>query len=671
MSNQEKITILVADDESVSRKYLKMILQKDGYEIITVENGEKCLETYQQIFPDMVLLDGLMPVMDGFDCCRRLKELPRGNDTIVLMITGLDDRDSVNQAYEVGATDFLTKPINPAVLRRRIKYLLDVKKAERALKESEEKYRTLVENLREVIFYADKKGNLTFLNPAWQELTGLPPHSCLGYPLSIYLYPEDQPIYAQYWHCLVNSSEDTTSKLKCQVRHVKKNGNFGWMRIFASLIINDKGELEGVTGTINDITERKRIEQYQIIERDVIKILAQSEQKTEAIQKILKVIGNNLGLEIGEYWELKTEDNLIYPEIKWHINNQEIEKILSIREENLNSILWEKWDFAYDEFWLNNHKLLSAKNEVNLRHIFAFPVCNGEEKLGIITFFSRKSTQYDINLLENIVNLGNQIGQFIKRKQAEEKLKETNSLLQSELSTASEYVFSLLPSPEEHNLSVEQKFIPSSKLGGDIFDYYWLDEENIAIYLLDVAGHGIHSALLSVSILNLVRNNSLYNTDPYQPWTIITELNRLFQMDSDRLNYFTIWYGVYNTDTHELIYSSAGHPPAILIYQEDNQWKYEKLKTPSLPVGMIEDVEFDQSLCLVKPDSYLYIFSDGIYEIEQENDNIWGLENFISLLVDTQAKYQGELQHLIKQIEKVNHSRNFNDDLSILKIHLP
>jgi len=671
MSNQEKITILVADDESVSRKYLKMILQKDGYEIITVENGEKCLETYQQIFPDMVLLDGLMPVMDGFDCCRRLKELPRGNDTIVLMITGLDDRDSVNQAYEVGATDFLTKPINPAVLRRRIKYLLDVKKAEKALKESEEKYRTLVENLREVIFYADKKGNLTFLNPAWQELTGLPPHSCLGYPLSIYLYPEDQPIYAQYWHCLVNSSEDTTSKLKCQVRHVKKNGNFGWMRIFASLIINDKGELEGVTGTINDITERKRIEQYQIIERDVIKILAQSEQKTEAIQKILKVIGNNLGLEIGEYWELKTEDNLIYPEIKWHINNQEIEKILSIREENLNSILWEKWDFAYDEFWLNNHKLLSAKNEVNLRHIFAFPVCNGEEKLGIITFFSRKSTQYDINLLENIVNLGNQIGQFIKRKQAEEKLKETNSLLQSELSTASEYVFSLLPSPEEHNLSVEQKFIPSSKLGGDIFDYYWLDEENIAIYLLDVAGHGIHSALLSVSILNLVRNNSLYNTDPYQPWTIITELNRLFQMDSDRLNYFTIWYGVYNTDTHELIYSSAGHPPAILIYQEDNQWKYEKLKTPSLPVGMIEDVEFDQSLCLVKPDSYLYIFSDGIYEIEQENDNIWGLENFISLLVDTQAKYQGELQHLIKQIEKVNHSRNFNDDLSILKIHLP
>lgn len=193
MSNQEKITILVADDESVSRKYLKMILQKDGYEIITVENGEKCLETYQQIFPDMVLLDGLMPVMDGFDCCRRLKELPKGNDTIVLMITGLGDRDSVNQAYEAGATDFLTKPINPAVLRRRIKYLLDVKKAERALKESEEKYRTLVENLREVIFYADKKGNLTFLNPAWQELTGLPPF--LPWTSPVYLSLSRRPTY--------------------------------------------------------------------------------------------------------------------------------------------------------------------------------------------------------------------------------------------------------------------------------------------------------------------------------------------------------------------------------------------------------------------------------------------------------------------------------------------
>lgn len=222
MSNPNKITILIADDESVSRKYLTMILQKDGYEIIAVENGEKCLETYQQILPDMVLLDGLMPVMDGFECCRNLKELPTGNDTPVLMITGLDDRDSVNQAYEVGATDFLTKPINPAVLRRRIKYLLDAKKAEKALKESEEKYRTLVENLREVIFYADKQGNLTFLNPAWEELTGLPPHSCLGYPLSIYLYPEDQAIYAQYWHCFLNYLDNPTSKLKCQVRYVKK-----------------------------------------------------------------------------------------------------------------------------------------------------------------------------------------------------------------------------------------------------------------------------------------------------------------------------------------------------------------------------------------------------------------------------------------------------------------
>ncbi len=670
MSNPEKITILIADDESVSRKYLTMILQKDGYEIITVENGEKCLETYQQILPDMVLLDGLMPVMNGFDCCRRLKELPWGNDTPVLMITGLDDRDSVNQAYEVGATDFLTKPLNPTVLRRRIKYLLDAKKAEKALKESEEKYRTLVENLKEVIFYADKQGNLTFLNPAWQELTGLPPHSCLGYPLSIYLYPEDQVIYRRYWHSLLSSIDNPTSQLKCQVRYIRKNGNFGWIRIFASLMVNKDGEVEGITGTINDITESKRIDQYQLIERDVIKILAESEDKKEAIEKILQVMGTNLGLEMGEYWELKTEDNLIYPEIKWHINDEEINKIANLRETYFTPIIWDNWKFAPDKFWLNNKKFLLSKNNLKLKHIFAFPICNGEEKLGIITFFSRQIAQYDLNFLENIVNLGNQIGQFIKRKQAEEKLKETNSLLQSELSTASEYVFSLLPTPQQHNLSVEQKFIPSSKLGGDIFDYYWLDEENLAIYLLDVAGHGIHSALLSVSILNLVRNNSLYNTDPYQPWTIITELNRLFQMDSDRLNYFTMWYGVYNTDTRELIYTSAGHPPAILISKKEDKWEYQTLKTPSLPIGMIEDVEFDQNLCVVKPDSYLYIFSDGIYEIEQENENIWGLDNFINLLVDTQAEHNGNLQHLLREIETINLSSNFNDDLSIVKVKL-
>lgn len=666
--SERKNVILIADDESTSRKYLSRILRKDGYEVIEAENGKECLDLSSHIKADMVLLDALMPVMDGFECCRSLRQSPQYQDTPILMITGLDDFESVNQAYEVGATDFLTKPINPAVLCRRLRYLLEVKKAEKALKESEEKYRLLVENLKEVIFYADKEGKLTFLNPAWEELTSLPPESCLGKPLLIYIYPEDQKIYKNYWQSLLQAEENTPPQ-RCQVRYVKPTGNFGWMRISASPIVTN-GEIVGISGTINDITDRKRIEQYQAIERDIIKILAEAETQREGIEKILETLGRNIGAEIADYWELKPGENLVYPQNLWYINEPEILETVKKREEEVKPIPWGRWDINYDEKELDSQKLLCYPNCRKIRLVFLFAVKSGEENIGLMAFYSRRPIEYDYELLKDIAKLGAQIGQFVKRKRAEEELKATNLLLQSELQIASEYVLSLLPSPDKQGIKVEQKFIPCAKLGGDIFDYYWLDEETFVVYLLDVAGHGIHSALLSVSVLNLVRNNSLYNTDPYLPWTILEELNRLFQIDGERPNYFTIWYGVYNVNTRELAYASAGHPPAVLIYKEGQQWQYKTLHTPGLPIGMIEDVQFEERVCQIPPDSFLYIFSDGIYEIPQENGTVFGLTNFLNLLLENHRQHQGNLDRMIEQIKAINKSPNFNDDLSIIKLIL-
>lgn len=666
-SQERKTLILIADDESLSRRHLTLMLKKDEYEIVGVENGQECLTVYQELYPDMVLLDGLMPIMDGFECCRELKKLPNSEDTPILMITGLDDKISVNKAYEVGATDFLTKPINPAVLRRRIRYLLDAKKAEKALRESEEKYRTLVENLKEVVFYTDITGKITFLNPAWKELTDLSPEESLGHDFSEYIYADDLPLYHQHFISLI---EKKNRKSYWQVRYLKKNKDVGWMQIFASLVEKDQ-KIEGISGSLNDITERKRIEIYQKIERDVIKILAESDSVNNGIKGILQVIGENLAWETGEYWIFNSTTQLVNFQNSWCIENQEIENINLQHQEKIKTIPWHNWQFNSYENLLENSKYLSnyLKMKTNLQPIFVFPINNGEEHLGIMCFFSYKHQQNDFTLLEHIAMMGNQIGLFIKRKQAEEELKERNLSLQSELNLASEYVFSLLPSPDDQQeLNIEQRFIPCAKLGGDIFDYYWLDEENIVIYLLDVAGHGIHSALLSVSVLNLVRNNSLYNTDPYQPWTILTELNRLFQVD-DGNNYFTIWYGVYNKNTKELVYASAGHPPAILLSYSSSGYEYQKLSTPNIPIGLMSDFDFDQNICHIKSESILYIFSDGIYEIALENHEIWGLNNFTDLLLDIQTNNHKNLEEVINYVHLINKSGNFEDDLSILKIN--
>ena len=148
------------------------------------------------------------------------------------------------------------------------------------------------------------------------------------------------------------------------------------------------------------------------------------------------------------------------------------------------------------------------------------------------------------------------------QKQALEAL---NQELRADLDEAAEYVSSLLPAPLAGNITTESQFIPSAQLGGDCFDYYWLDSNYLAMYLLDVSGHGVGSALLSVSVLNVLRTQSLPNTDFCRPSQVLSALNNAFQMSAQGDKYFTIWYGVYNAVNRQLVYASAGHPPAVLL----------------------------------------------------------------------------------------------------------
>jgi CheY-like chemotaxis protein/nitrogen-specific signal transduction histidine kinase len=134
--NRRPPLLLVVDDDEVVRAMLVEYLAKEGYEIVEAKNGEAALMTYQQIQPDMVLLDGIMPMMDGFECCAQLQELPGGPQTPVLIITGLEDNSYVDRAFEVGAADYITKPIHWAVLRQRVRRLLQQSQLNQALEAS-------------------------------------------------------------------------------------------------------------------------------------------------------------------------------------------------------------------------------------------------------------------------------------------------------------------------------------------------------------------------------------------------------------------------------------------------------------------------------------------------------------------------------------------------------
>jgi phosphoserine phosphatase RsbU/P len=258
----------------------------------------------------------------------------------------------------------------------------------------------------------------------------------------------------------------------------------------------------------------------------------------------------------------------------------------------------------------------------------------------------------------------------LRLHQLSRDLQEQKQLLEAELAEAAEYVGAILPQPLKHpSLSIDVCFVPSRQLGGDSFDYFWLDEDNLVFYLLDVSGHGLRASLPSLSVINLLRSRALNNVNYYQPSTILSGLNRTFQMNDRNDKYFTIWYGVYNRQRRILTYSSAGHPPAILMPPlEQNHLPEKRLKTPGVPVGMFPNVKYIDAACEISARSSLYVFSDGLYEVDQQPSSHWGLNRLIALLKKYQQTPGRDLKRLLQYVRTWHPNFQFEDDLSILQI---
>ncbi|EKV01468.1 serine phosphatase RsbU, regulator of sigma subunit [Leptolyngbya sp. PCC 7375] len=267
-------------------------------------------------------------------------------------------------------------------------------------------------------------------------------------------------------------------------------------------------------------------------------------------------------------------------------------------------------------------------------------------------------------------------------------LKEQKQYLENELAEAASYVQSLLPrDTDQPPVKIQTRFLPSQQLGGDCFDFYWLDPDYLVIYLLDVSGHGLGAALLSTSVLNVLRSQSLPGTNFYRPDKVLESLNNMFQMTAQNEKYFTIWYGVYNRVNRQLMYASAGHPPAVLLSPPPPTTDVTansngggapmaetmRLRTPGMPIGMMPGTTYTWKRCSIPDNSYLYIFSDGVYEVPEtslaETGEILGLDSFIDHIV--KCPRPGQLDQLISHaiMPSIDVGQDLSDDLSLLEIN--
>jgi sigma-B regulation protein RsbU (phosphoserine phosphatase) len=274
-----------------------------------------------------------------------------------------------------------------------------------------------------------------------------------------------------------------------------------------------------------------------------------------------------------------------------------------------------------------------------------------------------------LELIARIRYHSNAYIRLLERNEVFKKLEESQKILQKELADAAAYVQSLLPEPIKNHVAVDWRYIPSMQLGGDAFGYHWLDERYFAIYLLDVCGHGVGAALHSISIINILRSHNLPRANFHDPSSVLKELNHAFQMEDHNNMFFTIWYGVFDKETKQIIYSSGGHPPAILLTGKSAESaKCYELKTRGIVIGAFPEADFENAMCQVEEFNRLFVFSDGVYEIPKSDGSIMNFHEFKDLLLKTPRRKGSELDYILQFIQNIQGKTIFGDDFSLLQV---
>ena len=260
---------------------------------------------------------------------------------------------------------------------------------------------------------------------------------------------------------------------------------------------------------------------------------------------------------------------------------------------------------------------------------------------------------------------------LMQRDEAYGALVVSRNRLRADLAEAVRYVESLLPEPLDGAVRAAWTFVPSASLGGDTFGYHWHDEDHFALYLLDVAGHGVGAALLSVSALNVLRSESLPKTDFKQPGEVITRLSEKFQMERQSGKYFTIWYGVYQKSSRRLRYAGGGHPPAILLPDAAASTPCLNLESTGPMPGILPGMVWPGAEADVPPGARLFLFSDGIYEIERNDGTLWDYEGFAEVVARYGAGDGACMERIVQHVMSISGRPAFEDDVSLVTFDFP
>ncbi len=254
-----KPLVLIIDDDFTMRLLMRETLKQSGFDVEEAEDGGPALERFQEKRPDIILLDVMMPEMDGFTVCRTLRAMPGGAHIPILLVTGLDDMESINRAYEAGATDFLTKPITWPLLGHRVRYVLRASQAIAKVGTSEARlaHAQAIAHLGNWEWQLDS--DQMTCSEEVSNIIGLPWENLAQKEVKAFLdivHPDDRQPLAD----LIRQAKNHNQGYSLDHRIVRPGGVERIVHQQAEVIVDSHGRAVQINGTLQDVTERKLVE---------------------------------------------------------------------------------------------------------------------------------------------------------------------------------------------------------------------------------------------------------------------------------------------------------------------------------------------------------------------------------------------------------------------------
>jgi PAS domain S-box-containing protein len=642
LPDQASATILYVDDDEDDRRLLGRVFREAGFRVLEAATGGDALRLCHEQ-PDVVVLDVRLPDISGFEVCRRIKTNPATGLIPVLHLSAahVSSGDRV-QGLQRGADSYLVKPVDPHELLASVHALLRIRRTEEALRQAEERYRSIFENAVEGIFQTTPDGRFLTANPALARMLGFASapemiDAVTDIGRELYASPEAR---AEWRRTL--EEHGWVHGFECEAR--RRDGQLFWASLSGRAVRDARGEVRYFEGIIEDITKRKHAEAallQRVAQQAAVAELGRRALATTRLPALLEeavvVVARTLGVEYGALFELSADgrDLLLRAGVGWQDDRVGRATVGTAERSQPGFCLLTQGPVIVEDL---AREVRFQPTQLLLDHgavsSLAVIVHGDDEPVGVLMAAStrrRAFSQDDVHFVQAVANV---VAAAIERSRAEEE----RLTRQAEQRVAQKIQRKLFPSPQlqlcgtesaghRYRFDIGGASYPAEATGGDYFDYVPMPDGSVGIVVGDVSGHAFGSALLMAEARAFLRALARTRTDVTE---ILALANQLLAGDvEDR--FITLLFARLDPPTRSFVYSSAGHLTGYIL--DASGAVKRTLPSTGLPLGAFPECSFPAGpATTLEAGDLVLLFTDGVVEALCPDNTVFGVERALDIV---------------------------------------